>query len=352
MNASQDPWFVAVVLTVAGVALLLAPLMRYVSKGWAAKRKDIMDALDASARTAYFEKFAPNQPAGPLDFEKFYDGWYGRWHFAFPGILFAAIGTMSVLAIVLTGLHRLGYMKNPFVDLPGTAMAALAGGYLWTLNDQIARARSLDFSPTDVHWGTLRLVIAIPMGYAFASLAPGVAPFVAFGLGAFPLSALIAMLRNVSEKRLGLGPTADEASDSIDRLQGINRPIVQRLAFEDISTVVQLAYCDPVRVVMRSNLSFNFVTDVMNQALAWIYFQEAMDTLRPLGLRGGVEIRTLIVDLDNPGTTPQEQEDHALAVAAFPKIAAALKQDPDTLQIALRQIADDPFTIFLCKVWK
>jgi len=37
---------------------------------------------------------------------------------------------------------------------------------------------------------------------------------------------------------------------------------------------------------------------------------------------------------------------------AFPKIAAAVKQDSATLQMTLREIAADPYTIFLHSVWK
>jgi hypothetical protein len=81
------------------------------------------------------------------------------------------------------------------------------------------------------------------------------------------------MLRQLSEKKLDLGATTVEASDDIIKLQGINRTIVERLSNEDITTVTQVAYCDPVRLAMRSNLSFNFVIDCMNQALAWMYLQ-------------------------------------------------------------------------------
>jgi len=63
-----------------------------------------------------------------------------------------------------------GFMANPLLDLPATAMAALAVAYLWVIHDHIWRMRRLDFAPSDVRWGTLRLLIAIPMGYAFAAI--------------------------------------------------------------------------------------------------------------------------------------------------------------------------------------
>jgi len=231
--------------------------------------------------------------------------------------------------------------------VPDIGMAAIAGAYLWVINDHISRARRLDFAPADVEWGVLRLIIAIPMGYAFAAVAAkSVGPFVAFALGAFPLATLTSMLRQLSEKKLDLGATSVEASDDIIKLQGINRTIVERLSNEDVTTVTQIAYCDPVRLVMRSNLSFNFVTDCMNQALAWLYLQDDLNIIRPLGMRGAAEIKNLIDSYDDPADV-----DHQRAVDALPKIAAAIKQDPATLQVAFREIAEDPYTIFLSSVW-
>jgi hypothetical protein len=242
-------------------------------------------------------------------------------------------------------------MSNPLFDLPDTAMAALAGAYLWVVHDHTWRTRRLDFAPSDVHWGTLRLVIAIPMGYAFAAVAAkSVGPTVAFALGAFPLDALILMMRRLTEKQLGA--TSVEASDDIIALQGVNKEIMERLRNEDITTVTQIAYCDPVRLVMRSNLTFNFVTDCMSQALAWLYFEDKLATLRPLGMRGAVEIKNLIDAYDadvaaNPGLKTERDR----AATALPKIAEAIKQDPSTVESAFREIAGDPYTEFLSDVW-
>jgi len=191
------------------------------------------------------------------------------------------------------------------------------------------------------------------MGYACASIAAkSLGPFVAFALGAFPLTTLTSMLQRLANKNLGLEATPSETTDDIIKLQGINRAIVERLSNEDINTITQVAYCDPVRLIMRSNLTFNFVTDCMNQALAWMYLQGDLDTIRPLGMRGAVEIRCLVQELDDVDSQAAPNKTaHARAVAALPLIAAAIKQDPATLQLAFRQIADDPFSIFLERVW-
>jgi hypothetical protein len=255
--------------------------------------------------------------------------------------------------VVLSGLDRLHYLTNPLVKVPDIAMAAIAGAYLWVVNDFISRARRLDFAPSDVMWGVLRLIISVPMGYAFAKIAAAsVGPFVAFALGAFPLSTLTSMLQRLANKNLQLQPAPEETADDIVKLQGINRAIVERLSNEDITSITQVAYCDPVRLIMRSNLSFNFVTDCMNQALAWMYLQDGLNIIRPLGMRGAAEIRHLIGDFDGVDMAqPGGKEAHDRAVAAMPLIATAIKQDVATLQVVFRQIAEDPYTIFLDRVW-
>jgi hypothetical protein len=348
---------ICIVIISAGVALLMMPLLRYIVVGWRAKRKDIMDGLNADARLAYFEMFSraeprPSAAKASAEFERLYARWYGRRFFVAPSLLLLLVGVIEITLVIFTVLQRRGHISNPFFDVPDTAIAAIAGAYMWTVNDFISRARRLDFSPSDILWGALRLIIAVPMGYAFAVIAPPVDRFIAFAIGAFPLAKVTTMLQQLANKNLNLEATAQEAKEDIIKLQGINKTIVERLANEDITAVTQVAYCDPVQLIMRSNLTFNFVTDCMNQALAWMYLEDDLSKIRPLGMRGAAEIRDLITEYDDASTHDVDRKAaHDQAVAAFPKIASALKQDPETLQIVFRQIAEDPYTIFLSRVW-
>jgi hypothetical protein len=348
----------ALVLIFIGTFVVMTPVIHYIIVGWAAKRKDILDGFDANARLEYFKMFGrsiscTNSQDAVIEFVQFHSRWYGRRYFIAPFILLFLTSAIGVSAIAFTGLNRLGYPVFNIAALPDTAMAAFAGAYLWAADDLILRARRLDMAPSDLMWAALRLAIAIPMGYAFAAvLTPALAHLTAFALGAFPLSNLISIMRRLANKNLGLTPTPDEAADDIIRLQGINRAIVERFAIEGISTITQIAYCDPVRLIMRSGMTFNFVTDCMNQALAWMYLQTDLDAIRSLGMRGAVEIRCLCLELDDTAATdPASQADHLRAIEAFPLIAAKINQAPATLQIAFRQIASDPFTSFLAKVW-
>jgi hypothetical protein len=156
----------------------------------------------------------------------------------------------------------------------------------------------------------------------------------------------------LANKKLELDPTPEEATDDLIKLQGVNKTILERLASEDVTTITQIAYCDPVRLTMRSNLSFNFIIDCMNQALAWIYLEDMLAVIRPLGLRGAAEIKYLMDDLTlEASTAPQEKAAYDKANTLLGQIATKVAQSPETLRFAFGQIAGDPYTLFLEQVW-
>lgn len=346
-------------VTLCALLVLMQPMLRYVRSGWKAKRKDIMDSLSPKARLAYYLMFNGSEPRPKTteqaceQFERFYTAWYGRRYFIVPGVLLGLTGLIATSAVVFSVLGEQLFAPNPLFKIPIIAIASLGGAYLWVVNDHISRARRLDFSPADVMWGVLRVVIAVPMGYAFSSIVKDdVAPFVAFGFGAFPLSALMSLLVRFTEKRLGADETKEEASDDLIKLQGINKTILERLSNEDVTTITQIAYCDPVRLTMRSNLSFNFIIDCQNQALAWMYLEDKLNTIRPFGIRGAFEIKYLMDDLELTGEQPEDKEARDKAKALLLQIASAINVPAELLRFSFDQIAGDPYTIFLYEIWE
>lgn len=140
-----------------------------------------------------------------------------------------------------------------------------------------------------------------------------------------------------------LGPT--ETIDLL-RLDGVNKPLAERLANEDITSIVQLAYCDPIQLAMRSNLSFNAVVDLVSQALAWVYIGDKLAALRPLGIRGAYEIRQLIDQLVSNDANARDA-----ANKIVPTVASTLGLDVERVWFVLRQVAYDPYTDFIYSTW-
>jgi hypothetical protein len=356
MVAGDTKLVVALVAT--GTLILLIPIIGYLTMGWYAKRADIMDGLNPNARRLYFKMFCraeatPTEDEAMQRLDQVYNYWYGIRLFVMPAVVLLGVCTLSLCFVAASTFKAGCCLPTDFPDVGGKGVAAIAGAYMWVVNDLISRARRLDLSPSDLTMATLRFAIAVPLGYSVAEIAPteATANLLAFSLGTFPLNTVTKMLRRffVSQLSYTDDKKDDPNSDELLKLQGVNSEILDRFANEDITTITQLAYCDPIRITMRSNLTFNVVTDCMSQALAWQYFGEGMNAIRKLGLRGAVEIKHFVDDFENADA---EDADHKTAVTMLPDVANALGQTPATVILALQQIAQDPFTDYLYNIWE
>jgi hypothetical protein len=216
-------------------------------------------------------------------------------------------------------------------------------GYTFVAWDFFGRVQQRNLATADILRNALRMAVAVPVGYAFASLlAKDLAPFIAFAVGAFPLNTIGTILRRLANDKLGLGLGVDVAPDQISALSGVDRSIADRIGDADITTIPQLAWCDPIQLSMRSNLAFDYVVDICSQALAWVYLTDRLRELRPLGLRGAFEMRVLLDDLAS-----QDVVVKAKAEAVLPVAANEAKIPIEGFVYALEQIGEDPATQFL-----
>ena len=132
----------------------------------------------------------------------------------------------------------------------------------------------------------------------------------------------------------------DESGRALEGLQGIGRIQAERFRAERVSTIMQLAYSNPVDLTMRTNFSPSYVIDCCSQALAWLYFEDKLIELRGYGLRGAQEIATLIREFKDGDDMAEE---------CVKTVTDAL--DLSTLKRVLIQIAEDPYTEFLQGIW-
>ena len=167
--------------------------------------------------------------------------------------------------------------------------------------------------------------------------------FVAFGLGAFPLQTLQTAIGQAASKKAGIELGSSEQSELL-KLNGVDKPLAERLINEDISSIVQLAYCDPVQLTMRTNLSFNGVVDLVSQALAWIYLEDKLSLIRSIGFRGAYEIR----DYRDGLLTGDDKE---RLEKLRPIIIERLGMPGEAVDYVFWQIANDPYTTFICETW-
>src|ERR1700750_995482 len=169
-----------IVVVLLGPLIVLTPILRFLSVGWAVTHSEIVEGFNDDACKKHFQMFQPtkhidsNAPHCALD--QMYKEWYGPKLFIWPIILLAGVTLVASLGGTSSACRLIDHCTaqvssaSSLISIPRTALAALAGGYVFVVHDFITRARRLDFMPSDVHWGTLRLTAAIPVGYCFAAM--------------------------------------------------------------------------------------------------------------------------------------------------------------------------------------
>jgi hypothetical protein len=378
MLSSFPPHVIAGIVAVILLSLIIYPLAIHLFYGWKRKSDDILLAMSNRSAQLYFKAFQNTDVDLKQALEKFtqfYHAWYGRQLLIFPICGSILVATFSVYMLGESGEIALRRFSGATPDakdyfaLPLIATSAIAGAYAFVIWDIIGRVAKRNLGPTDILGAAIRLAIAIPLGYSFSALLKDdLGPFIAFAAGAFPLQTGQTALQRLANKQLGLEMGADSAVDQVTRLSGIDQPTADRIEDADITTIAELAYCDPVQLSMRTHLPFAYISDIVAQALAWIYFEDRLKKLRPIGLRGALEFRTLfqwaaqnskklvpdakaatdsaaaevVIDLGNITSAFAET-----ALALIPKAAKAVDMsEVEFLNVAL-QIAYDPYTQFL-----
>jgi hypothetical protein len=341
-------WLVTIIL----LGFLFLPIFAYLRTGWVQRRDEICDYFTADAYSRYFQTFLPAEAANKKKekeaFLNRYHTRYGRRHFAFPCIFLLLIAGAALTPLSGTALLWLGKDTTPWVVLPPIAASAIAGAYMWVAFDLIARNRRSELHPVNVSRAGFRLLIAVPMGFAFAAVAKDpVGISLAFFAGAFPTDSLFTITRRLGLRHLKLSDTGNEKTErQLECLQCVTTAVGERYTDLGIVTVAQLAYCDPIDVAVRSSFSFNFVADCVSEALAWIYFEDNLKQARPYSLRGAQEIKFLMQQLQEGDKDEQKASDHVIQM-----LAKQWKMDAQALRYTLGQIADDPYTMFLWDVW-
>jgi len=341
-------------LTVLLLCLLIMPAFRFLVYGWNRKRLDVINALTDESFDLYFKQFYPNDKIKKTytkaDFERNFNSRFGRRHYFFPALLLLAVSGFSLFLVCGSIGTWLGILPKTAGALKGIAVAAISGAYMWVLGDLITKGRCANISPVTLSWGAFRFVTAIPFGYSFSyMLAENLGIPIAFLIGAFPTQKLRRVGARFAARKMDIGELEEKNRvNQLERLQCINTSNAESFADEGITNILQLAYTDSIDLAIRTSFSFNYVIDCVSQALAWIYFEDDMEKLRRFSLRGAQEIANLMADFEDE----ENPEAKASAKACIKLIAKELNREPDAVERAFREIADDPYTQFLVEIWQ
>ena len=291
----------------------------------------------------------PNGERRNDDFQSTFRAYYNWYSYAL-GLAFVAVVAVT---FAVAALARLGLSFDPLpsdvqhllAEVPTRALAAAAGAYLFGAYDAVRRYRTVDLYPSVLHYLWVRILVAAFVGYVVG--APFKEPadvLAAFAVGVFPLGDLWAWLRT----RVDIGGRHEtDDRPSLRLIQGLEREESRdRLDDEGISSVQQLAYADPVGLLFRTNLEWNVILDLIDQAILVLYVGESIDKLRPPGIRSAVEFATIDSRLN--GGNPNEV---AIANQIITSTAKRLEMTESEVQNIAFQLNNDPVVGFIWDHW-
>jgi len=233
-------------------------------------------------------------------------------------------------------------LPSPFEAMlaatPSALLLSLGGAYVLNLYDLLKRYRVGDLYPSCLHFHWLHMVVAAFLGPLLAqAFSPGVSRVVAFGVGAFPLKDSLDAARKYAAKRMELSPTGPVGETStLARIQGLTPEIIERLEEEGVTSSEHLAYSDPVRLLLRTNIPWVILIDLIDQALLFNYVGDRVTQLRPMGVRGSIEMAAIAQYLDKG-----DAEEKRCAGIALRLVASKLGLTDDEALILVRGFAAD-----------
>jgi hypothetical protein len=338
--------YLIIISCLIGWSILFFPVLFYLFKSWKIKFDNIKAVFPEKSLKVYFQQFFPSIQLARTDlrdqFEKHFHQRYGRRRYTCPLVL---LGATSVIGFILVTNNLLYWLKEqPFFNpVPEMAITSFLGAYMWIVYDQIKRCRKFDFTPHDVYMCSYRFLIAVPLGFSMAyTVKEPLGIPLSFLLGAFPTDTLHAIGRRFVAQKLGMGEQDETGKSELEKLQSINRAEAERYSDEGITNILQLAYSNPIDVSLRTNFDFNYVVDCISQALLWLYLGDKVRQLYSIGLRGAQEVyvfRGLLADEDKD------------AQKVLQEAATIMNISEDSLRQTLFNVAEDPYTQFICEVW-
>jgi hypothetical protein len=218
-------------------------------------------------------------------------------------------------------------------NTPTAVLFALLGATVWSFYIVIRDYTRSDLSPAAFYWISFRFVLAI----ALAILATRIFPVALVEIGAFVLSTLPfdEGIRLIRSRVPGLA--IEESTPRLTILQGLSPENAERLRELGVQTMEQLAYADPLRLLLGSNFPPKVLIDWMDQALLYLYLGEKVGELRPCGIRGAIELAAL----------EEETQDSALVG----RLAKRVDREPEEFSHLIKTLAEDTQATTLLRLW-
>jgi len=295
-------------------------------------------AFRAGSQGTGVESNTRNSPEGTV--QAFFDEFYHWSSYLYGLFLSLAVVTLVSAAMLNNANLPLGLSDSlsSFVrQMPPMAKFGFAGAYIWSLYDLVRRFRASDLTPAALHFSWLRMIAGCIVGpLASKAATEGLKPIVAFGFGLLPLQTIFEFFKEYVMKKAGVSSAqVPSAAPNLHNLQGMTEGMISRLEEEGIDSAQSLAYADPFRLFLKTDIEWLVIIDFIDQSLLFNYIDGQVSLLRPLGIRGSIELATIYEGSIHAG---KEATDAAAAISA---VRNRLGQTAEETQNLVRTVWED-----------
>jgi hypothetical protein len=276
---------------------------------------------------------------------------YGRSRYYFPLAMNAYLGGLFIDVALTWSRLPLGLpdgFTTIVLKIPGPAICGLAGAFIWGLFDVLRRFEAVDLSPASLHSIWMRMLVASILAPMISgAFTPSLKPLIAFAVGLFPTKEIFDFVRGQARKDLNLTTSAQPAEQpNLHKLQGVSETMVSRLIDEGIESAEQLASYDPFKLLLRTNLQWKTILDIIDQAILFDYFGEKSERLREFGIRGSIELASIQEDFTDDDAAIRAQCEQLVA-----SIACRLEVEEIAVRNAIRNAYEDVQVELLWDLW-
>jgi len=211
--------------------------------------------------------------------------------------------------------------------IPPTLAFSFIGAYIWSLYDLLKRYRSVDLTPAAFQFSWLRMLGACVAGpLVSAGAADGIKNLIAFGIGVLPLQAVFEYFADVASKKMGTTVNQKQAyPPDLYKLQGMTLDSLDRMEEQRVDSAATLAYTDPIRLFLKTDIEWLVIIDVIDQALLYNYVGDKLGDLRPIGIRGSIETAIIYQRLCSSDQAEKDQANGLIALVA-PKLGLSVAE--------------------------
>ena len=292
--------------------------------------------------------------------ESYFQSFHNRQQYILPITLVLMFSGLIVTFLALWAHSTLLELSTPFKTMPTPLLMALAGGFFWSLWEVFNRADSNNLTPAQLYEVSFRLASALPIGYVFSLLAFDTVPsLVAFLAAAFPVRELRRILKLQTLRKIDTEYARQsqpvQTEDIRSRIRSISRENQVLLEEMSIYTPGDLAYSDPLEIMVCTGLLPTSIIEWIDQALWFLYVGSKKDKLKMHAVGTAIEACHFYEDNcleeDETGKFCKKDLGEIAKDPVMKEIAKILEIPVPSLVRVLEEVRDDPYVINIVRLW-